>query len=79
MYYRGRVIFCSKHILINMYFKHIRASHGMEVPFINLRGKQSTQNCLRNCWILTIIFQLGKKLRFEQDQLEVGDKKKKNR
>ena len=33
-YYRGRVIFRSKHVLINVYFKHIRASHRMEVPCI---------------------------------------------
>ena len=30
-YYRGRVIFRSKHVLINVYFKHIRASHVLQL------------------------------------------------
>ena len=51
--------------------------------FIKLWGKQSTQNCLGNCWIdnnLSVRKEIaGKKWRFEQDQPEVGDKKKKNR
>ena len=52
--------------------------------FINLQGKQSTQNCLKKLLDfdnnLSVRKEIaGKKRRFEQDQPEAGDKKKKNK
>ena len=78
-------MFHSKHVLIIMYFKHIRASHRMEVPCIyKFTGQAKYTELLEK--LLDFDNNLsarketaGKKWRFEQDQPEVGDKKKKSR
>ena len=84
-YYWGRVIFHSKHVLINVYFKHIHASHGMEVPCIHKFTGQAKYTELLEKLLdfdnnLSVRKEIaGKKQRFEQDQPEAGDKKKENR
>ena len=84
-YYRGRVVFCSKHVLINVYFKHICVSRGMEVTCIyKFMGQAKYTELLEKLLDfdnnLSVRKEIaGKKQRFEQDQLEAGDKKKKNR
>ena len=80
--YRGRVIFRSKHVLINVYFKHIRASHGIEVPCIyKFTGQAKYTELLEKLLDfdnnLSVRKEIaGKKPRFEQDQQEAGEKKK---
>ena len=86
-YYRGtcRVVFCIKHVLINVYFNHICASHGMEVPCIYKFTSPAKYTELLEKLLdfdnnLSVRKEIaGKKQRFEQDQPEVGDKKKKKR
>ena len=84
-YFRGRVIFHSKHVLIIVYFKHICASHRREVPCIYKFTEQVKYTELLEKLLdfdnnLSAWKEIaGKKWRFEQDQPEAGDKKKKSR